>query len=413
MRIALVTYALQVGGVETFLRLLGEYFSDCGYDITFLETFEKGRWSESFVVQGFKVVRILPARFVSKVAHSRNIATFLSDFDLVILNDTPLAQASLGLLPDDTVVIPVLHMNMASMVRNAAGNPQNWDVISAVAPANKACLVHFGIDPVRVACIPNGIKVPEAFAKFLTLEPEARPLKVVYIGAVNHAQKGVLYLPDIFRSLAGQNIPITLDIVGDGPDLQRLRSAVSDFGSGEIFFHGVQPNEKALQILDNSDVLIMPSHFEGLPLVLLEAMSRGVVPVVSLLPGCTDFVVSQGQEGFLVPIGDIDGFASAINKLARDRIQTNSMAEKAWKTAKTRFSHTVTGEAYLSLAQNCRMRRIGGTHRKRTGDIDVSLLGDFPYLPLCLVRPVRKLLRSMGLFKKPSAEPPLYGELNR
>jgi glycosyltransferase involved in cell wall biosynthesis len=413
MRIALVTYALQVGGVETFLRLLGRYFSDLGHTVTFLETLEKGQWSASFVVDGFKVMRILPAPFKSKVAHSKNIATFLSDFDLVILNDAPLAQASLGLLPDNTVVIPVLHMHMTSMVRNAAGNRQNWDVISAVAPAGKASLVHFGIDPTRVVCIPNGIKVPKGLSKISTPSPEDRLLKVVYIGAVNHSQKGVLYLPDIFRSLVGQNIPITLDIVGDGPDLEMLRSAFSDFGGNEISFHGALPNEKALQILDTSDVLIMPSHFEGLPLVLLEAMSRGVVPVVSLLLGCTDFVVSQGQDGFLVPVGDTDGFARAITKLARDREKTNSMAEKAWKTTQTRFSHTVTGEAYLNLDRKCRRRRQGRKHGKRGGEVDTSLLGDFPYLPLCCVRPVRKLFRSVGLFKKPSAEPLLYGELNK
>jgi len=384
-----------------------------GHTVIFLETLEKGQWSESFVDEGFNVMRILPAPFNSKVAHSKNIARFLSDFDLVLLNDAPLAQASVGLLPDDTVVIPVLHMHMTSMVRNAAGNCHNWDTISAVAPAGKASLEHFGIDPARVVCIPNGIKVPEVLSKISALGPKDRPLKVVYIGAVNHSQKGVLYLPDIFRSLVRQNIPTTLDIVGDGPDLERLRSAFSGFSGNDIFFHGALPNEKALQILDTSDALIMPSHFEGLPLVLLEAMSRGVVPVVSLLVGCTDFVVSHGQDGFLVPVGDTDGFVRAIIKLARDREKTSSMAEEAWKTTQIRFSHAVTGEAYLSLTQKCRRRRQGGMHGKRSGEVDTSLLGDLPYLPLCCVRPVRKLFRSIGLFKKPSAEPLIYGELNK
>ena len=409
MRIALVTYALEIGGVETFLKLLADYFSERGHHVDIMETQSKGKWSETFSEGGYHVIQILPNKFRSLVHHAKQIGIMLKEYDLVILNDAPYAQSSLGFLPEMTVAIPVLHMCLTSMVCNAAANTDNWDAISAVCPAASNSLIHYGIDRDRVVCIPNGIKVPEKWPKDGFDFNAFKTLHMVYIGAINHSQKGVFHLPAIVERISEKGCKFFFDIIGDGPDLSILKRDLSMFvNEGKVIFHGPQPNYVVKEILSNATVLIMPSHFEGLPVVLLESISLGVVTVVSRLDGCTDFVVEHGENGLLVSPGDEKGFAEALLSLANSKIQIGEMSKSAWETVQKKFSYIQTGESYLKLADICRQRRQDGKSWQRLSRIDKKLLGNFPRMPLFLVRPVRKILRLLGLMPKLKQAPLLY-----
>ena len=403
VKIDLVTYALHIGGVETFLRRVARHFIQCGHEVCLLETLQKGRWSDAFAEQGFKVVQILSQSWRSRVHHAERIARFLAGFDLVIVNDAPFAQAGLGLLPQTSIVIPVLHMYLTSMVRNAVANSENWDSLVAVCPAGAQSALRQGANPQKALIIPNGVEVPDVFPK-KPARPFYGPLRVGYVGAINHSQKGVLYLPEIVSLLMDEDVNFTLDIVGTGPDEEILAKGFS--GKPErVHLHGPLPNEKVMQMMREFHVLVMPSHFEGLPLVLLEAMSLGVVPVVSRLRGCTDFAVTDGEDGFLIEVGNASGFAAALKRLAQSRELTATMSYAAWQTALDRFSNARTGDAYLLLASACREARRNGAVARRTRRIDPTLLGDLPRLPLFAVRPVRKILRALKLFPQPQAEP--------
>jgi glycosyltransferase involved in cell wall biosynthesis len=409
MRIALVTYALQIGGIETFLRLLAYYFQGNGHDVTFIETLARGRWSELFSQKGYRIIQILPSPFHSTYGHVKRIANELKQYDLIILNDAPHAQSVLGFLGERTVAIPVLHMYLKSMLSNATANNINWDVISAVSPIVQGRAIQYGVEKNRVFCIPNGIDVPDRWPKSDFEFDYSKRLNVTYVGAINHAQKGVFYLPGIFKKALGRNTDIALEITGDGPDLKNLCEMLSsNMINRNAVFHGSLPNHKAKEILGKSDVLIMPSHFEGLPLVLLEAMSLGIVPVVSRLTGCTDFVIEDGMNGILVEIGDENGFANALVRLSNDRSLLKSMSKRAWETIRARFSYTKTGASYLELFEKCKEQRQRGERPPRSREIDKVLLGDLPFLPILFVRPVRKILRMLRLFPKPQIEPLLY-----
>ena len=405
MKIAIVTYALQVGGVETFIRLLADYFQVQCHKVDLIETLTKGRWSDSFSKLGYTVKHILPNPFRSRIHHAKRIAEILKNYDVVILNDAPFAQAAIGLLPDSAVVIPVLHSNLTTMVQNATANLANWDMLSAVSPLLRDCAVSSGVDEKSICCIPNGIPVPEEWPKETAPSTDEQPLKVIYIGAINHTQKGVMYLPGIIGRAAGEYSGLSLDIVGDGPDMERLKDSFTSSARIRQQSHGLLPHRDAMELLCGADVLIMPSHFEGLPLVLLEAVASGVVPIVSRLPGCTDFVVDHGKNGYLCEIGDEAGFATALVTLAKDRAMLKRLSKSAWETAAQRFSYKLTGAAYLQLAESCRRLRKEGFERKRSGLIDQSLLDDFPKLPIFLVRPVRKLMRILGLYKDTKPHP--------
>jgi glycosyltransferase involved in cell wall biosynthesis len=409
MQIALVTYALKVGGVETFLKLLGKYLINQGHEVDVIETQSQGEWTDDFRNEGFKVIQILSSPIHSRIHHAKRIAKKLKNYDLIFLNDAPFAQSIIGLLPDKIIVIPVLHMYLTSMVRNATANKENWDILSTVSPAVRECAIHFGLEDTKVVCIPNGIEVADRWPKRKASFKVEDRLKVIYIGALNHTQKGVLYLPGIFNKIAEEGINVRLDVIGDGPEKEKLaRDFKENCQNIDIVMHGGLSNSKTLDLLSNSHVLIMPSHFEGLPLVLLEAMSLGIVPVVSRLAGCTDFVIENETNGFLVEPGDEYGFASAIIRLNEDRIFLESMSKSGWETVAQRFSYETTGIAYLKLQEFCQQLRLGGYKRKRSGLIDKSLLGDFPRIPIFLVRPIRKIMKILGLYIAVNPQPLLF-----
>ncbi len=396
MRIAIVTYALQVGGVETFIRSLSDYFKTEGHQVEIIETLAQGVCSKSFSDLGYNVKQIIARPLRSRRHHALSIARHLSEFDAVILNDAPFAQASAGCLPDATVIITVLHNPIPGMLKNSMASLGQFDRIAVVSPGLENMLLEYGADGDIISCIPNGIRIPKTLPNDGKPFGDLRPVRLIYLGAINHKQKGVLYIPDIYKAAISVYSDIRLDIVGDGPDLEILKQKFSLLDLPQPIFHGALPHSAALALLGSSDVLLMPSHFEGLGLVMLEAMAYGVIPVVSKIEGVTDYAISNGLDGFLVPIGDIANFSSTIVGLALDPEKRRRMSFAASQTASSRFSEQVMAKAYLELIGKLGCRRITlGLRRNRR--IDDSVLGDFPLLPVILVRPLRKILRLLHL----------------
>jgi glycosyltransferase involved in cell wall biosynthesis len=397
MKIAVVTYALEVGGVEAFIKHIADYFVAQGHEVVILETLKRGTWSKSFSDSGRTVRQILPRFYNSRIQHAKAIAEILSSFDLVILNDAPYAQAGLGLLGNDAVVITVLHNDMEIIISNSVANSRNWDALVAVSPK---LLTHvskeFAVGQ-KVFCVSNGVPINRQEIQNDLKVRSSNSFRLTYIGSMNHSQKGVFYLPEIFKRVESKFPNIQMNLIGDGSDVQELKRRFHMMSIDKIHFYGHVENATAMEILKVSDVLIMPSHFEGLPIVLLEAMSAGVVPVTSLLPGITDFVITDKEDGRLIGVGNVDGFADAIVELANCRGTLKDMADAARSTVSLRFSCEAMGKRYLDLAAELfASKKLNGF--RRSGEIDSSLLGDFPYLPILLIRSLRKVLRVLRLY---------------
>src|SRR5690606_36895281 len=95
-------------------------------------------------------------------------------------------------------------------------------------------------------------------------------------------QKGVDILLRAAGFLVKQNVSFKLSIVGDGYDRARLSRMVEQLGLGEhVQFIGAVPYDEVMDWYDRAHVLVLPSKSEGLPKVLLEAMSHGVICVAT------------------------------------------------------------------------------------------------------------------------------------
>jgi glycosyltransferase involved in cell wall biosynthesis len=169
--------------------------------------------------------------------------------------------------------------------------------------------------------VPNAVPSdPQAVAR---PSPDGvKPFHLLFIGAVGGA-KGCFELVDALAAVRNAGIDCRLDFVG-GPafrgEQERLEARASALGLGldsTIRFLGPREPEELSAVYAQSDAFCLPSHLEGLPLTLIEAMAHGL-PVVATPVGCVEDLVIHGQTGLLARVGDSTSLFEQLSRLARD-----------------------------------------------------------------------------------------------
>lgn len=202
-----------------------------------------------------------------------------------------------------------------------------------------------GFRPANTHAIPNAIDL-SLFEESAEYRSSLEPLRLLFLGRVVDADKGVFWLPELVQRLPRSLVQLT--VVGDGADLPALKARFASKGFAARFVGRVSA-EQVPGILASHDVFIFPSRFEGLPLSLVEAMAAGCVPVATRLKNVTDFVVTDGRDGFLFPMGDMAAAATAVERLARERATLARMSLAAKQGVKGRFELAAMAQAYKAL----------------------------------------------------------------
>ena len=116
-------------------------------------------------------------------------------------------------------------------------------------------------------------------------------LELGVVGVVSFATKGHDVLPDLSAALERRGTNARMHIVGDGPDLPRLRELIAHRGvAGRFVIHGAVPYGAPREVMRTLDVLLIPSRFEGaVPLVAFEALAEGIPFVINDLPSTRDW----------------------------------------------------------------------------------------------------------------------------
>jgi glycosyltransferase involved in cell wall biosynthesis len=159
------------------------------------------------------------------------------------------------------------------------------------------------------------------------------PLRVLFVGGLSQ-RKGIA---DLFEAVELISPQVKLTAVGRKPaePCMALDSALKKYRWVESL-----PREKILEEMRGHDVLVFPSLFEGFGLVVTEALSQGI-PVITTPHTCGPDVLTEGEDGFIVPIRDPQAIAEKLELLHRDRERLAAMSEAASKKAKT-----LTWESY-------------------------------------------------------------------
>ena len=207
-------------------------------------------------------------------------------------------------------------------------------------PAGKLVVIPNGVDLDRYGHATNG----KSLRDDLSVPHKARILIVV---AKLYVQKGHSVLLDSLKTIL-PNVPdLHVVIVGDGPEREYLAAASAAMpGGSRIHFMGSRSDVPDL--LAASDLFVLPSLWEGLPIALLEAMASALPVVATDVSGSRDVVV-DGESGLLVAPGDSRALAAAISRLLADSTWARAMGARARERVARHFSARMTAERHVAM----------------------------------------------------------------
>jgi glycosyltransferase involved in cell wall biosynthesis len=197
--------------------------------------------------------------------------------------------------------------------------------------------------------------------------------------------KGVLLLIEIDRQLKKKGVEVDWKIIGSGELEPVLKDQWKDNHNSEFF--SPDSLDEVYRIAETGDIFISPSSFEGYGIALLEAMSCGLVPVISKL-SVGIYSELPGDVGFTVESGDLNGYTDSIEILEKDRTLLNKMSEKAKKLVKDRYDISKTSKNYLEYFTKHTVSQTGnpGNYKKSSG---FGLL-DNAIIPNAVTRLIKK-----------------------
>ncbi len=146
-------------------------------------------------------------------------------------------------------------------------------------------------------------------------------------------------VPDVVEVFAriSETVPARLILVGDGPERPRVVQRVEELGvGGKVLFLG--KHQSVDELLRCADLFLMPSRLESFGLAILEALSCGA-PVISTRAGGIPEVVTDGESGFLFPVGAVEEMAELGTRLLTDDAFWQRTSQAARTIAVERFSH--------------------------------------------------------------------------
>jgi glycosyltransferase involved in cell wall biosynthesis len=213
----------------------------------------------------------------------------------------------------------------------------------AGVPAERAVVIHNGIDA-GIFAKPDPACRERVRALF---SPSFRPACVVGAAGRLSPEKGF----DLFVEAAAQVARAHPDagflLCGDGPLRGALARRIGELGLTERFvLAGFRSDLHALLL--GWDLAVLPSHTEGLPVAVLEALAAGV-PVVATAVGGTPEVIEDGVCGFLVPPADPRALARRTAELLADDEARRRMGQSGRQRVRAKFSLEVQAEGYRRL----------------------------------------------------------------
>ncbi len=304
------THFQQLGGVEALLRRHLEHDALANLPSRVVALFDPPKAPEDRVLGGGWTWKTSPAsgrvRFHAlQSATDGRVAVYHNCWGASFLADLDGASRRLGLHHSDWPGVE--HVVRAQATR--------LDGVLCVGPAVHEIVDRElpGIDSDRRVILPLPISPPPSPIPIRT--PLGRPLVIGVCGRVITQQKRVDQLPEFCAELRSADVQFQLEILGDGPDRIQLERQFD--GRPEIVFHGRKSGLEYWKILDAWDVIFFASEYEGLPLALLEAMSRGVVPVYPSIGSSGDRYVTGVRPDLLYPAGRLPAAARVLRELQK------------------------------------------------------------------------------------------------
>jgi glycosyltransferase involved in cell wall biosynthesis len=207
-----------------------------------------------------------------------------------------------------------------------------------------ALAVRWGVREDRVSVIPNAAPplpvIPEH--ELARLRFGIKGTTLAFAGRVTRQKSLEIALDAVARVE-----DVSLLVAGDGPDLSQIRQASTDRGlDGRVRFVGPLGRDDVLALFRAADAAVLSSSWENFPHTVVEALAVGT-PVVATAVGGVPELVRDGENGLLVPPGDVEALAAAIRRLVEEPGLRDRMAANAAPSV----AHLDSGRLYVRLEE--------------------------------------------------------------
>lgn len=202
------------------------------------------------------------------------------------------------------------------LLKRAYRQPNSRTIAVSQAVARDASQF-YGIAEDKIEVIPSPVDWKTIEESAGVRRVDKGPFSICVVGRLS-SEKGQALAIEAFARFCKSPAapPSQLEIVGDGPDRDALQKLAVQLGvQNQIRFHGFLANPYPM--MKNADVLLIPSQYEGLPNVVLEAMALGTAVIATRCSESLESLIAgqatgQDQRGVLVPVGSVDAMAEAL-----------------------------------------------------------------------------------------------------
>jgi colanic acid/amylovoran biosynthesis glycosyltransferase len=261
----------------------------------------------------------------------------------------PWNSAAVHYLPLFDLGCPIVISCRGSQINVAPHDSQRADFVAGLKMTlAQATAVHCVSEAIKLEACKYGLEPRKAHVIYPAVNPDffqpasqpkpvaASPFRIIMIGALRWV-KGYEFALLAVKQLLNV-VSVHLEIIGDGPEWQRVLYTIEDLGLQQVvqLYRQLSP-ERIRDELQQSHVFLLSSLSEGISNAALEAMSCEL-PVVTTDCGGMREVVTDGQEGFIVPIGDPPALARALRILGEDDQLRCQMGQAGRKRIKQAFT---------------------------------------------------------------------------
>ena len=307
------------------------------------------RWNAEYLEthrDGSKAQKALKAARAWLAFMARLATASVALLHVHIASDASFWRKALFIVPAHLLRVPyLLHMHggdFAAFYRGRCGPVaraflrflyRNAQLVVALSDEWRDALAE-AIPGIRLVVVPNPVEVPTLPAALAALPP-----RVLYLGVVKEA-KGSFDLLRAWPAVLAAQPDARLVLAGSG-EIDRARALAAELGvSKSVDTPGWTAGEAKAALLREATLFVLPSHFEALPMAVLEAMAAGL-PVVATAVGGIPDVIDNGRDGVLIPLQDTQAIAAALVELLADSDRRRALGTAARRRASETFSADV------------------------------------------------------------------------
>lgn len=272
-------------------------------DITRLFDIDYLQYFQSIVELAIELVKSLPCTLISNWQSQAMMAG-------IIVKE---------MFPKELHIVSIVHNDKIALYRRQMFFEPYTDKIMGVSQRiNETFINNYRVPSDKIFYKESPVEFDMEFVKKYTLDDE-KPLKIGFASRISKFQKRIDLLIKVIESLDDNNINYNMEIAGEGSYFPKLKSWYTNYMyKDKVKILGCVSRGKMDQFWRDKDIYLSVSDFEGASISMLEAMSYGIIPVVTSVSGVEEYVQNE-WNGLIANPGDITQLSKNIAYIAKKR----------------------------------------------------------------------------------------------